>query len=182
MNQNITITGIGSRVREYTGLPVTFPDLQVTYKDTPLVRDTDYTEHYYNNIQPGIGVLLLKGAGDYDFAEHIYFTVYIPFEDTTADIRRIAILNDLDMEQLPVIKEHDARIEKEQYNSAIALLNQNPQIDGFRAKTFRAMEETIKETQEYLTSKHAPSYYYTSPTEPSEAAMEGNVYWMQEYV
>ncbi|MBE5870062.1 MAG: hypothetical protein E7294_02195 [Lachnospiraceae bacterium] len=51
--------------RIYTGSPIT-PEVVVTYGTKTLVKDTDYTVTYENNINDGTAVVTVTGKGNYD--------------------------------------------------------------------------------------------------------------------
>ncbi len=59
---NATISGLYDAI--YTGEEIT-PEITVNYGTTTLVRGTDYTVSYSNNIEPGTASVTINGIGNY---------------------------------------------------------------------------------------------------------------------
>ena len=69
------ITGISSNA-EYTGNEITFDDLKITMPGgTELSADSDYTVAYYNNTKTGMGMITIRGVGDYTGRINKYFNI-----------------------------------------------------------------------------------------------------------
>lgn len=78
----LVIEGIGKKKKiEYTGKPITFPDMKVYCGDELLVKGKDYTVAYENNTNVGKDALIrIVGKGNYEE------TIEIPFEITAIDL------------------------------------------------------------------------------------------------
>ena len=58
----------------YRGSQIT-PDVRLTYKGMQLVKGTDYTLTYYNNVEIGTATILVRGAGNYTGVRYVYFDI-----------------------------------------------------------------------------------------------------------
>ena len=58
----------------YTGSPIT-PDVSVTWNGTTLIKDTDYTLTYTNNINAGEATVTVTGKGYYTGTKTATFTI-----------------------------------------------------------------------------------------------------------
>jgi len=58
----------------YTGDAIE-PELEVTMKKVPLVRDTDYTVAYVNNTEAGTATVILTGIGEYAGTKKVTFKI-----------------------------------------------------------------------------------------------------------
>ena len=94
----VTITGIGSyegtasttfqikprslreitarkiSTQEYTGQEIT-PKLNLTYKGKTLTENVDYVAVYSNNIEPGNGVVIIQGMGNFSEQRKLVFSI-----------------------------------------------------------------------------------------------------------
>ena len=68
----------GYRSVEYTGSPITFPNLVVTLGGKTLVEGTDYTVAYSDNVEIGQASITLTGIGDYTGSKTVHFWVLEP--------------------------------------------------------------------------------------------------------
>lgn len=70
------ITGISSDA-DYTGNEIRFENLKITMPDgTELSADSDYTVAYYNNKNSEMGMLTIRGIGEYTGRINKYFTIH----------------------------------------------------------------------------------------------------------
>jgi hypothetical protein len=69
---NIDVAAIDQQV--YTGSALT-PEPAVTYKGTPLIKDTDYTLSYANNIRAGTAQVTVSGIGNFYGTTSSDFTI-----------------------------------------------------------------------------------------------------------
>ena len=74
----------------YTGEAIT-PDAELTYGDTKLVKDTDYTVTYKNNTSAGTATILFKGIGSYGGSKKVAFVINkssdtIKLENTSVEV------------------------------------------------------------------------------------------------
>lgn len=69
----------------YTGNEIK-PEIQLTYKDTSLELNTDYTISYQDNINAGTGKIIIKGIGLYKGSREEIFTI------TSKDINQCSIV------------------------------------------------------------------------------------------
>lgn len=73
---DITVIGIGKKEKvEYTGKPITFPDLKVYCDDALLVKGVDYTIKYENNVNVGEALIRIIGKGNYTEEKEITFEI-----------------------------------------------------------------------------------------------------------
>lgn len=61
-------------IQGYTGAPIR-PEPVITYNGKILVKDVDYTRAYGNNSKVGLGVINIKGIGDYTGFKYVGFTI-----------------------------------------------------------------------------------------------------------
>ena len=74
---NVAQAALEQTAYDYTGMEIT-PEPSVTLKEggTALVKDTDYTLSYQNNVKPGTrAAVLIKGIGSYSGTLRLYFTI-----------------------------------------------------------------------------------------------------------
>lgn len=69
----------------YTGSALTQGSYTVTYNNTLLTKDTDYTVSYQNNVNAGTGYVTLTGTGNYTGSKTLSFTI------ATRDINETSI-------------------------------------------------------------------------------------------
>ena len=58
----------------YTGKAIE-PELEVTMKKAPLIKNTDYTVTYVNNIESGVATAILTGIGEYAGTKKVTFKI-----------------------------------------------------------------------------------------------------------
>lgn len=59
----------------YTGKPITYPKVKITYKGKKLIKNLDYTFKYKNNIDIGTATYVIKGKGIYSGSKSINFEI-----------------------------------------------------------------------------------------------------------
>ena len=69
---NVTVLEIANQT--YTGSAIT-PSVTVTDGDTTLVKDTDYTVSYSNNVNAGTATVTITGKGNYTGTRTLNFTI-----------------------------------------------------------------------------------------------------------
>ena len=174
----IKISGIPSYILEYTGKPITFKGLEVTYDDAVLAKDTDYTVTCFNNINPGIGAIVIQGIGNYDFRRDISFTIINNNPDSDDTVEEAGPYSDISFGQTNILHDHEAKINAGNYSEAMAALDAE-HITAFRAGAFNSIQEKLRYTQEYLYTKKDPVYYEYSQSEPGGDST--CPLWRQEY-
>lgn len=174
---NLTVSGIPSYISDYTGQPITFSSLSVSYNNQLLTENTDYSIAYSNNTDPGIAALIISGIGSYDFRKDILFTITREDEDPGYQAVLPGPFNDLSLQQLNISQNHNTKIDEGAYNEAIAILDRGS-LNSYRAGTFNALQEKLRYTQEYLLNKKSPEYRVYSRNEPESSRIP---IWVQEY-
>lgn len=80
-----------------------------------------------------------------------------------------------------LLNQHKNMLDSNQYSSATNLLNQNPQIEGFRAGIFNTIEEKIVFTEAHLETKTKDEFFLYKETEPTNDEMNEKIIWSQPY-
>lgn len=89
---------------------------------------------------------------------------------------------DMDAEDQNIVLQHKTKIDKKEYDDAIAILDENNYHDGFRASLFNGIQNKIRSFQIYLLNEFnaEPDELY-SLTEPTPEQMQGKKFWIQPY-
>lgn len=77
--------------------------------------------------------------------------------------------------------QHNNLLDSNQYSSATDLLNQNTQIEGFRAGIFNTIEEKIVFTEAHLETKIKDELFLYKETEPTNEEMSEKINWSQPF-
>ena len=92
--------------------------------------------------------------------------------------------NDMEIDDINILSEHENLIKQNRYDDATALLNNENYTKGFRASLFNSIQNKLRKVQEHILNEHvAESDEYYSYEEPSSEFMEENNYtfWMKIY-
>lgn len=80
-----------------------------------------------------------------------------------------------------LLNQHKNMLNSNQYSSATNLLNQNPQIEGFRADIFNTIEGKIVFVEAHLEQKTKDEFFLYKETEPTNDEIGEKVIWAQPY-
>ena len=88
--------------------------------------------------------------------------------------------NDMDANDLDIVKAHEKLINQRRFSSAVSTLNQNSYNNGFRAELLNKIQNKIRNFQIYLLNEFVakPDELF-SYTEPTDSQMDGKLFWIK---
>lgn len=86
-NSDITVESIDTQA--FNGSEIT-PEVTVKYNTTLLIKDTDYTVEYKNNVEAGTASVILTGMGNYGGTRTVTFNITKPISDASIQIGAIS--------------------------------------------------------------------------------------------
>lgn len=87
--------------------------------------------------------------------------------------------SDMEIEDVPIVNEHNNLIKENKFSDANTLLKTTQYKKGIIASLFNCMEEKIRNIQVYLLNKQAAPDELYSYTEPTPEQMEGKLFWIK---